>query len=190
MWYHHKETTCKHTAQERVLWPSSHPLNVTMHFEHSSKIMHEIIRYLLSAISTLKWPREVLWERWVVFQTHLLCWISICHQFGCLAYPFDVAMHFKHSFKIRHQLIRSTYFQPSVLWNGPELWYGWGGHQKLWSMSCFERFIVGASWASTIIAKGICTLTPSNDDDVVDKLDLDANDIDMYHGSFIQDTSK
>ena len=81
---------------------------------------------LPSAISTLKHPRDMLWKKWVVFYTHLLYRVRICHQFGCLTNLLDTPTHFILSSKMVHQLIRSTYFQPSVLWNKPETCCGRG----------------------------------------------------------------
>ena len=52
-----------------------------------------------------------------------------------------------------------------------------------------KTFILGGSWASAKIAKEIFFFL-SNDDEVVDKLDLVANDVDVNHGSFTQNTNK
>jgi hypothetical protein len=53
----------------------------------------------------------------------------------------------------------------------------------------FEHFIVGGSCASANCQRNLA-LTLSNDDEVPDKLFLVANDIDIYHRCFNQNTNK
>ena len=52
----------------------------------------------------------------------------------------------------------------------------------------YEEFIVSGSWASAKIVEAHTNVF--HGDEIVDTMDLEANDVDIYHGTFSTDTAK
>ena len=62
--------------------------------------------------------------------------------------------------------------------------YGYVSHylRTIHVVTGYDNFIIGGSWASSMIAKVLNEWTHCSDLVNFDKLDLVANDIDVYHG--------